>query len=423
MQTIKRLCCLFIGFLALAYQTAFADESYLYKPTGRYNVGYKDLHWINEGVCPDPFYTGKNKDDFSPENQTRFCREMMVRIYYPTYDGPVMGNLYYQPQVQDIQSQLTYLQSQIHGLTDEMIQQFGNLTSYTRKDASLVPNTSFPVIIFSPGLQADAQDYEDHIVDIASHGYIVIGINHSFISNAVELPDGHVIDDVVSTMTNKQNDKAVFSDIAYAYHQMFALHNSGPIFSAMDLKHIGIFGHSNGAYHIVEMVHQLDYLHLHWFNAAAALAVPGSLLPYQYKQMEKGFDIPFLHIHDAEWQTRYWWNDGVFTLKKNGYFVWLTPTLSNVTYSGHNNFDDTSTLQSLRALQLFDAYDKSQGPGHVGLDVGDMDGTLAVQITNEYLLAFFDKYLKNIPSPIFDTCTKIPNTLLQCGPGKTPPHN
>jgi len=83
----------------------------------------------------------------------------------------------------------------------------------------------------------------------------------------------------------------------------------------------------------------------------------------------------------------------------------------------------SSSLLMMVATGMIGILPTYQSIGYVGLDVGDMDGTLAVQITNEYLLAFFDKYLKNKPSPIFDTCTPKQNTLLQCGPGKTPEHN
>ena len=55
-------------------------DSYLVKPTGQYNVTFKDYHWINKNICPDPNFNGHNQDDFSPDNKS-FCRELMLRIY------------------------------------------------------------------------------------------------------------------------------------------------------------------------------------------------------------------------------------------------------------------------------------------------------------------------------------------------------
>ena len=39
------------------------NQKYLHKPTGEYGVAFKDFHWINNNICPDPMFNGKNKND------------------------------------------------------------------------------------------------------------------------------------------------------------------------------------------------------------------------------------------------------------------------------------------------------------------------------------------------------------------------
>ena len=52
--------------------------------------------------------------------------------------------------------------------------------------------TNYPVIIFSPGQSTNLEFYSSYAEELASHGYIVVGINHPFDVAAVELSDGGV---------------------------------------------------------------------------------------------------------------------------------------------------------------------------------------------------------------------------------------
>ena len=80
-------------------QFVLAEENYLEKPTGKYEVGFQDFRLVNgtliNGIyscpgktdllyIPDTPEKSGNKSDFGIDNQTDFCRESMVRVYYPT---------------------------------------------------------------------------------------------------------------------------------------------------------------------------------------------------------------------------------------------------------------------------------------------------------------------------------------------------
>src|SRR5262245_1475203 len=74
------------------------EENYLSKPTGNYKVGFKDFHWVNQNICSDVNFTGKNAEDFSSDNK-KYCREIIVRIYYPSISNNRSKSFYYKPFV------------------------------------------------------------------------------------------------------------------------------------------------------------------------------------------------------------------------------------------------------------------------------------------------------------------------------------
>lgn len=57
-------------------------------------------------------------------------------------------------------------------------------------DSAVGNATSFPLILFSPGLQSSRQLYNAQLMDIASEGYVVVSMDHTFEAFVVEYPDG-----------------------------------------------------------------------------------------------------------------------------------------------------------------------------------------------------------------------------------------
>jgi pimeloyl-ACP methyl ester carboxylesterase len=242
----------------------------------------------------------------------------------------------------------------------------------------------FPVILFNPGLGNVAENYENFILNLVSYGYIVVAINNTFVGGPIQFPDGRVVNAIYDA-SDKQITDTVPADIRYVYQQIHRSHDTNSIFSSMNLDEIGLLGHSVGAYMAVELAHQKPK----WFKAVVALDAPG--LPASSDMLE-GFAIPFMHMHAANWRTTYP-DAGVFHLTQNEYFVLLTPDVNIINYSRHNNFSDISSLQYHPAIQLFSNYQAERGIPWI-LDVGSVDGYEATGIINNYLLRFFDNFLK-----------------------------
>jgi hypothetical protein len=320
-------------------------DNYLLKPTGQYNVGFENFHWINKSICPDPNFNGKNQKDFSPDNKN-FCREMMVRIYYPTEMQSQRNTPYYQPFIKSEQERLR----KISDISKIQIAQLKEIKIYSIPKAPIVKGKIFPVLLFSPGLGCPAELYENTIGEMVSHGYIVIGINSLF-ANQVELPNGHVVEQAHFKSPQEIEGKIIpllVEDLSNVLDHIHSLHNSNIIFKSMDLNHIGAFGHSIGGRIIADASH----IHPDWFQAAATLDIGTD----EKGDSLKPFTIPFMHEIAASRKMGSNAPPVLFGLGNEGYLVGLSPTEHDYQFSHHMNFSDFSTLQNLPIYQSFSAY-------------------------------------------------------------------
>ena len=323
----------------------YFQENYLSKPTGQYGVGFEDFHWINQSVCPDPNFNGKNQSDFSPDNKN-YCHEIVVRIYYPVAVQNKLSTSYYKPLIQSLKKDL----SQIPGIPKDQIQQLDELTSYTSEKSPIIVGTTFPVLLFSPGFGCPTQMYENFITELVSHGYIIVGINTPFI-NLVELPNGHVVEAAYPTFDEIEKKFVVLQsqDLIYVYNKIHILHRSSVLFSAMNLNQIGLFGHSIGARVLADIAH----LHPSWFQAAATLDIGSDTTGASTKK----FDIPFMHAISANRKSDSPWPI-TFELGNNGYLAGFAQSEDDHNYSYHMNFSDLSTLQYLPAVEGMTKYSR-----------------------------------------------------------------
>lgn len=332
------LCVLIsIAQMCNATNSKFVTDNYLSRPTGQYGVGFEDFHWMNENVCPDPNFNGKNQNDFSADNKN-YCHEIMVRIYYPTAIQNKPSSPYYRPLIKFFQDHLR----QIPTIPEDQIVKLNDVKSFSMQKAEIFRGKRFPVLLLSPGFGCPAQMYENFVTELVSHGYIVIGINTPFI-NVTELPNGHVVQPAHPSSNEIESIFVILQsrDLTYVFDKIHSLYRSSSLFSAMDLKQIGLFGHSIGARALADVVHA----HPNLFQAAATLDIgfdsTGASL--------KNFDIPFMHeissnrISDSADST-------TFELGHNGYLVGLAPSEEDHNYSYHMNFSDYSTLKYLPAL-------------------------------------------------------------------------
>ncbi len=345
-KILALMSCLIFCHITLASQDI---SDHLVKSTGNYGVSFKDFHWVNNNICPDPNFTEKNKKDFSSDNK-KYCHELMIRFYYPTLLKTSDGVPYYRPLINTEQSVLRAKPA----VKAEDIKKLSEIKSHTVENAPIVKNVQFPVIFFMSGLGGIAQMYENLITELVSHGYIVIGINSTLISGDIALPDNRIvsmIDPQNWDQVNKKTIPVMEQDIAFVYRK---IHNANldALFKSMDLKHIGILGHSFGGRATANITNQYKK----WFQALATLDMEVHMGSFESTNPT----MPSMHIISAYWKSAFAWQSLHYQLNKNSYLVTLSPQKNDIHYSYHMNFTDLSTLQYMSAYQDSMAYDRTR---------------------------------------------------------------
>lgn len=348
------------------------NMSFLKRPTGPYRVGFEDFHWINQNVCPDFNFNGKNQDDFSPNN-IKYCHEIVTRIYYPTVSKSQFYSPYYPPLVK---SSVQAIQELVPNTPKDELELFKHIKSFSVEKAEIVKNKQFPVLFFIPGSGWPSEVYENSITDLVSHGYILIGISSPFI-NLVELPNGRIIDPAKLPPKSPKEIAALVplqkNDISYVYDLIHNQQNLNAIFSAMNLNHIGILGHSLGGRVLADVSHE----HPTWFQAGATLDIGWD----ETNNSRNKFTFPFMHEICANRKLVSPVLPVTFELGNNNYLVVIAPNEQDHTYSYHANFADYSTLQYIPAFDTFLTYAKEQSIKE-GFDIKILSHELTEQERN-----------------------------------------
>ncbi|MGZ0702309.1 alpha/beta hydrolase family protein [Pseudomonas piscis] len=126
------------------------------------------------------------------------------------------------------------------------------VASHSAAGATMQMHRQYPVLLFSPGLGAVAEFYSGLLEDLASRGYVVVAINHPYISAVTVLPGGRVIPllDVLEQDDKKLAGAAplVVADLRSTLDWL-EQRNREPehlLGGHLDLTRIGALGHSFG---------------------------------------------------------------------------------------------------------------------------------------------------------------------------------
>ncbi|WP_440961902.1 alpha/beta hydrolase family protein [Paenibacillus nitricinens] len=213
-------------------------------PSGELQVGTKIFHFIDQ-----------NREETFSKTATG-KRELMVQVWYPAQDGT--GK--YAPFIPDTQI-LRYMATN-YGLPGFTLQHLKYVSSHAYSGAEVSSaQTSYPLILANPGFGSSRFLHTAQAEYLASHGYIVAVIDHTYNTFATEFPDGRITTSTTNELFSPDHDyqtergnrdklgKVLTDDVAFVLDQ-FELIQSGEIPSHLkgriDLDNVGIFGHSIG---------------------------------------------------------------------------------------------------------------------------------------------------------------------------------
>lgn len=221
------------------------EKIQLPRPSGSYNVGMS-THFLR---------------DVSRHHIDEKSRPLLVRIYYPSVETQKK----YPPYLSDTMH--LYKEKIVHtyNVSSSDIAYLDDIRDWAMPNAPInVDNSPFPVLFFSPGFFMAAQLYSSLVEEMASHGYVVVAINHTDACWPVVFPDGSspiILPELANIFSNKERScmqtfdmtqEVWLKDVEFVLSWL----RKQPVTEYLDLSHMGIFGHSFGGSTAVEAARQ-----------------------------------------------------------------------------------------------------------------------------------------------------------------------
>jgi predicted dienelactone hydrolase len=336
-------------------------------PTGPYAVGTAVYHLTDS--TRDEIYTDDPADK----------RELMVQVWYPA-QPPQPGTKPVR-YLEDIEVAGPAIARRLH-LPAFLLDHLNLAYSQSFPEAAITAESeAFPVIIFSHGLNGFRNQNTTLVQELASYGYVVAAIDHTYANIFTVFPNGRVTfyepaifsDEPADPPRNSNTLVGVWAqDIAFVLDQMAGWQSEvGNRFNGrLDLNHIGVFGHSTGGGAAAEFC-LIDR------RCKAGLGLDAWVEPVSDDVLD-GLPAPFMLIQADRWQSV---PDHVNSTRARAiYEAGLTDSyLLIVTGAAHYDFTD---------LPLF-----SPLTPQLGLS-SDIPSRHMATMLNAYALSFFDLHLK-----------------------------
>lgn len=376
--TVLGLCLVF-GLSTLFAYLWFEHRSELTlpTPTGPFAIGRAIYDWADD----------KTADPFAPVPNTR--RELLVWMWYPATTAQSA------PEGDYVSGSLRSAIARQSGvlLSKFLTRDLSKVRTHSRPSANVSSQQqSFPIILMRAGASLEVASYSTLAEDLASHGYVVVGIDAPFRTGIVAFPDGRVVtrppqNDPEACLNKAGQERercaerfltAWNSDLAYVLDRLVQLNASDPsgrFTGRLDLTRVGVFGHSFGGAQAAEFC-SLDT------RCKAAIDLDGA--PHG-SVIQTGIHCPFMfllsdHSREFDPESR--------QIKSDIRSVYdHTPANERllVTIRGANHFtfsDDGAMLKSRLLRGVL------RGLGKLG-----MDGDRQLAVTAYCLHTFFDVYL------------------------------
>lgn len=249
----------------------------------------------------------------------------------------------------------------------------------------------YPVVVLSHGWTGYRHLHSDMAELLASHGYIVVSIEHTYGSLATVFDDGQVtlVDYNALPNRDENDDFLIFAnDLVSTYSSdsgrvldfIEELNRTELFNGRADMDHIGVLGHSTGGGGVVKLA-------IEDTRVDAVFGFDPWIEPLGHEQLSEGLDIPFLFIRSEQWEVGPN-NDYITTLVKHSSSDYLTLQLEG---SYHQDFTMLYMYRPLNDLAGF---------------AGELDSQVSLDIRLDYILKFFDQNLKGTDANVEELFNK-----------------
>ena len=341
--------------------TAQRNPPSLPEPTGPCPVGIVSL-WLKDTSRSDPW---------APEVS---ARELMVSLWYPAVpsDGPRAR--YMTPA----ESELLLASKGITGMPPDSLS-----TVRTNAVSDAAPTgqpRSLPLVVLSPGFTNPRSTLTALAEALASHGYVVAGIDHTYESPATAFPDGRVTTGLAREAPRRNRWEKVAAgraaDVSFVLGELTGAHPAWPGADLIDPSRMGMAGHSiGGAAAIAAMLADSRIRAGVDMDGSIVTAIPAEGLSRPFLFLGK----PPPAIPEKPGGSASTWERDLRLL--TGWKRWLV-----VDGAVHASFTDLALLA-----------DQS------GIDIGArLSGARSLDITRAYVRAFFDQHLLGETQSLLD---------------------
>lgn len=357
------------------------------QPTGPFAVGRTLYDWVDDQTL-DPLAPPGTK------------RELLVWVWYPAAVPSSEKTAEYVPDAtrQAVEHDRGPL---LRFLTKDL----SKVHTHSLRDAEVSrQQPSYPVVIMRAGASLEVWNYSTLAEDLASHGYVVVGIDAPYRAFVVALPDGRVIrrlpennPELCIGRVGEEQARCVnriltawTSDIGSVLDRLGQLNASDPsgkFTGRLDMTRVGVFGHSFGGAQAAQFCSQDS-------RCKAGIDVDGAL---HGSVIDTGIPTPFMFLGSGEGDFSSSAEVRQIEAEIKSVYDRLPPNgRLRVSIRGANHFtfsDDGALLRSHAFRWVLCRI------GKLGID-----GARQLAVTSYCIRSFFDTYLKQTtPEPIISS--------------------
>jgi predicted dienelactone hydrolase len=253
-------------------------------------------------------------------------------------------------------------------------------------------NNGYPIILFSHGWNGFNAQNTSQALELASHGYVVVGVQHAYGAVVTVFEDGTIAHNNPSALPSGAPETEYelaahllsnqwAGDLGYSldFLQEQNEDTNSPFNQKLDFSRIGVYGHSTGGGAAIQFCGTDT-------RCKALLGQDPFMRPVSYEILDKGISQPSFFMFSQAWADE---ADSRNNKLFKPFYTNSADSFGAVYIDGtaHYDFTDLPLLSPL-APQL-------------GLK-GPINGKRVTVIVNDYLLSFFDTTLKKLPTSLFD---------------------
>jgi dienelactone hydrolase len=237
-----------VAVLLLALWLEHSTAITLPTPTGSFGVGRAICDWVDESTL----------DTLAPPPGTK--RELLVWIWYPVDAAESAKAEDYLPAT--LRTAMEHQRGIL--LSQFLTRDLRKVHAHSIREANVSPRQeTYPVVLMRAGASLEVVNYTTLAEDLASHGYVVVGIDAPYRTFVVAFSDGRVMKRVAENNpercleeTGRERARcadrlvnAWTADMSFVVDRLTQLNasdSSGEFAGRLDMTRVGVFGHSFG---------------------------------------------------------------------------------------------------------------------------------------------------------------------------------